>query len=167
MKEIEKELHEHGSKICRDVVNDNYVRLTLQKYTGGIIYKQNNEIVAFSLWTKETIKKGIFAMKLYVLCARENNLRLGSHMLRDLEIECLNENMEQIILSPVDGVNTFYKKMNYTYNNVNTTKTMKKNIPKFTITRSKNIRKTRKIRTTRSLKNNVKINLDTTNLENN
>ena len=151
VKHIEKELYDHGSKICRGEIDANHIRISLQKYTGGIIYKIQDEIVAFSLWTKETITNNILAMKLMVICAKENDLQLGSNMLRDLELECYNQDIERIILSPVsDTVVPFYKKSNYTYN---TATTMKKNIPKFTmkrsiniIQRSKNLRKTQKIR---------------------
>lgn len=162
---IEKEIYNRGSNICRGDIHKDYIKKSLQTYTGGIVYKEpDGEIVAFSLWTKGTIKKGVLAMKLMVLCAKETQLRLGSHMLHDLEIECLNENMEEIILRPVSNhVVPFYKKSNYK----NNTKKgfMKKNIPKFTMKRSKNITKTRKIRTARPQKNHVNTGLVTSNLE--
>jgi hypothetical protein len=87
VRDIENEIRDHGTSICRGAINKDHIKLSLQKYTGGIVYKEHDgEIVAFSLWRKETIKHGVLAMNLMVMCAKENNLRLGSHMLHDLEI---------------------------------------------------------------------------------
>jgi hypothetical protein len=154
-------------------VSENHIRLSLQKYTGGIVYRQHDgEIVAFSLWTKSKTKGNILRMNIDVICAKENTLRLGSHMLYDLEIECSHENIQKIVLTPVsDEVVPFYKKSNYAYN---TATTMKKNIPKFTmkrstniIQRSKNLRKTQKIRKARSSQiMNLYPKLNETNLSN-
>lgn len=153
--------------ICKDHINESYIRKVLNQFNMGYIYRDNNDsILGFCIWKTHIMPPkakddtiGSNYLHILLLCAKYPEKRLGSYMLNDVESYCIEQGIEQIRLEPLnEQLQTYYSKFGYTTYTAPFDKKiwMGKVIIPMVLKRNTQHNKTRKFRIGPSLRHTIK-----------
>jgi hypothetical protein len=94
-----------AKKYYKDALPDHVLSRALRRYDTGFLYMQNEEIVGFAIWrrVKGVVIKGCSKAKqnetymdLLLVCAKEDDARIGSIIMNDLNSYCLRRSIRHI-----------------------------------------------------------------------
>ena len=108
--------------ICKNSINEDYIRMAVNKYDAGYIYRDAKDtVLGFCIWKTYSMPpksklETVGERYLYILlmCAHNPDVRLGSYMLNDVEQYCVLHNIPEIRLEPMnEQLQTYYEKFGY------------------------------------------------------
>jgi hypothetical protein len=118
-RQLVRTLQAHAIETCRNLISPEYIRKVFNRFKWGFLYKdEEGSILGFCLWKpiKETLKSGGMYeyTHLLLICAEENEFKLGKKMLYDLETHCIEKGSGSIRLEPVnERIEAYYTSLGY------------------------------------------------------
>lgn len=144
---IVKSLAKQANSICRNLISEEYIRSTFNKFNYGFCYKNSDNIIGFCLWKEihEDVQHNKYKyIKLLLICAKPNDFRLGEIILFDLNNFCIQRriNTIRLLAANLDLVK-YYENNGYFLTRQNEPYFMEKDTVPLKI-RNSNVIKTRK-----------------------
>jgi len=104
MDPVVKSLRSQANTICRNMLNEKYIRKSFNKFNYGYYYKDaNNNIIAFIIWREH--EEGVpnsqteyKTMSVELLCTQITNYKLGKIILSDIDKYALRHKINKIHL---------------------------------------------------------------------
>ena len=111
----------HADTVCRNFISEDYIRSAMNRFDRGYVYKSHDgHIVGFTVWKElSDPKKGADTVcKRYIylllICADQNEYKLGSRFLYDVEKYASTIGASYIELQPLnDRLRTYYTAHGY------------------------------------------------------
>jgi hypothetical protein len=131
-------LRHNAYKTCRTKIGSQYIHTAFNKLKRGHYYTNDiNEVIAFCIWEEKNIlqKDDTHIRKLHILlvCADENDYKLGRKILYDVDYYCIDNKIPIIILEAAnDTLVKYYENGGFKLLD-NITKEMKKDVKLITI----------------------------------
>lgn len=146
-------LKHRAGDVCRGDVSPVYIKKALKVFDNGILYMKGNMIAGLCIWkvVDESISIEGFPvskfMYIYLYCTMENNEKLGSKIMNDVENYCIRQGIQRIELEPTELSAGFYTKMGFVHVIGSLRPSMYKNMRFITVGRRNVTRRIRKYAT--------------------
>jgi hypothetical protein len=114
---------------CRYMIDERYIHRAFNNFRMGYLYYLNDMPWAFCIWSirghTNKNRRSEKVLYIHLICTKESNIKFLHIILYDIEQYCIQNNINTIILEPVnDDVRSYYRK--YGFININD-KLMSKN----------------------------------------
>jgi hypothetical protein len=123
-RETIKLLKTYAIYTCRDLISEKYIKISFSTFNRGYIYKINNEIVGFVIWSIKSYPKYSLKLNRYnlpnpmikylhvlLICDNFNNYNLYKQLLYDVEQFALLRRINKVTIIPInEDLSTFYEK---------------------------------------------------------
>jgi len=136
-------LSSQANTICRNFIDENYIRKAFNNMSFGYYYKDTaNNVVGFCVWRENknivyNSKKDYKYITLSLICGKPNDYKLGKIMLFDIERYCLFHGFNTIQLLPINpSLVKYYESCDYTIEHYKDQSVMEKIIIPFIINRN-------------------------------
>lgn len=119
MDPIVKTLKTQANNVCRNHINEDYIRKAFNKFNYGFYYKDADTIVGFCIWQeyRETVMVADMDFRhisVLLICAVPTDYKLGKIMLFDMETYVLRRKFNRIQLQPLnDEIIPWYESHGY------------------------------------------------------
>lgn len=119
MDPIVKTLKAQANNVCRNHINEDYIKKAFNKFNYGFYYKDANSIVGFCIWQeyRETVMVAdtdFRHISVLLICAVPTDYKLGKIMLFDMESYVLRRKFNRIQLQPLnDEIIPWYESHGY------------------------------------------------------
>lgn len=122
---IVSRVNHHTLETCHFHISEHYIQKAFNKMKRGFVYEKDGIIIGLCIWREMTTKYEIQKttgikppnekyMDILLLCASKNDIRLGTRILEDIDIYCIDNHIHYVNLEPVDDMTMlFYEKCGY------------------------------------------------------
>jgi len=149
-RETVSSLQARANTICRNRLNEDYIRKAFNKCTAGYVYTSEDGLqTGFVIWKEyknQQMKGGATYSYLHILliCAEENEFHFGKRILEDVDKYASTNAFEYIQLEPANNeLRAYYARHDYISDSAGPM--MKKRVgARFAVNRKNNSRTTRK-----------------------